>query len=95
MTQKEILQYLSRHKDEFRRDFTVTQIGLFGSFARDEANETSDIDLFVTMEPKLFKLIGLKEKIEADLRRPVDLIRDHRHLRPVLREMIQKDILYV
>lgn len=95
MTRQEILHYLSRHKGEFAKDYTVTEIGLFGSYARDEATEQSDIDLFVTMQPKFFKLIGLKEKIEADLHKKVDVIRNHSNLRPVLRDMIQKDIIYV
>ncbi|MBD3793534.1 MAG: nucleotidyltransferase domain-containing protein [Campylobacterales bacterium] len=39
--------------------YHVEKIGLFGSYARGEATQESDIDIFVTMKPNLFDLIGL------------------------------------
>ena len=90
-----ILDYLQTHKDEFKEKFQVEQIGLFGSFARDEANEESDIDIFVNMKPNLFMLVGLKEKIENDLHKKVDVLAKHKHIKPFLIEMINRDIVYV
>lgn len=49
MTKKHILDYLSIHKPEFQKKYGVEEIGLFGSYARDEAKEDSDIDIFVSM----------------------------------------------
>ena len=95
MTKKEILNYLSSHKKEFQKEFEVEKIGLFGSYARNEANDNSDIDIFVHMKPDLFKLIELKEQIEEDLQKRVDIIRNHKHIKPFLLKMIQKDINYV
>ncbi|MDO8454581.1 MAG: nucleotidyltransferase domain-containing protein [Sulfurimonas sp.] len=90
-----IINYLQTHKDEFKEKFQVEQIGLFGSFARDEANEESDIDIFVNMKPDLFMLVGLKEKIENDLHKKVDVLAKHKHMKPFLLEMINRDIVYV
>ncbi|MFA6196409.1 MAG: nucleotidyltransferase domain-containing protein [Sulfurimonas sp.] len=90
-----IINYLQTHKDEFKEKFQVEQIGLFGSFARDEANEESDIDIFVNMKPNLFMLVGLKEKIENDLHKKVDVLAKHKHMKPFLLEMINRDIVYV
>jgi len=95
MTKKEILNYLSSHKKDFQKEFEVEKIGLFGSYARNEANDNSDIDIFVHMKPDLFKLIELKEQIEEDLQKRVDIIRNHKHIKPFLLKMIQKDINYV
>jgi len=49
-TRKQLLGFLAKSRDSFARDFTVRKIGLFGSFARDEANDESDIDSVVELE---------------------------------------------
>ncbi len=95
MKKQHILDYLRQHKETFRQKYAVEQIGLFGSYARDEATQESDVDIFVRMKPDLFRMIGLKREIEEDLSRPVDIIRDHKNIRPSLRQMIQQDITYV
>jgi len=53
------------------------------------------IDIFVKMKPDLFKMVELKEKIEKDLKKKVDIVREHKHIKPFLLKMIQKDINYV
>ena len=95
MTKAAILEYLRSHKEQFHQKYAVERIGLFGSYARDEATDTSDIDLFVEMKPDLFSMIGLKQEIEEALSRPVDIVRNHKHIKPLLYEMIEKDITYV
>jgi len=95
MTKETILNYLTTHKQTFQKEYAVEKIGLFGSYARDEANVDSDIDIFVQMKPDLFKLVELKEQIEEDLEKSVDIIRDHKYIKPFLFKMIQKDIAYV
>jgi len=95
MTKETILNYLTTHKKEFQQKYEIEQIGLFGSYARDEAKEDSDIDIFVKMKPSLFKLVGLKQQIEEDLKKQVDVIREHKNIKPFLLKMIQKDIQYV
>ena len=95
MTKTDILDFLSSHKEVFFKKYGVTQIGLFGSYAREEASSESDIDLFVKMKPSLFDLVALKEEIENDLHTKVDIIRDHKNIKPFLRRMINEDIIYV
>ncbi len=95
MTKETILDYLASHKDEFQKKYQIQSIGIFGSYARNEATKESDIDIFVKMKPDLFKLVGLKEQIEEDLQKKVDVIREHKHMKPFLLKMIQKDINYV
>ncbi len=90
-----ILNYLKEHYSEFKSKYNVEQIGLFGSYARDEATENSDIDIFVKMKPSLFDMVAIKEQIENDLDKKVDIIREHKNLKPLLLKMIQKDLIYV
>ena len=95
MNKEIILNYLKTHKDDFMQKYGIEKIALFGSFAREEAKEDSDIDIFVKMKPDLFKMVELKEQIEQDLQKKVDIIREHKHIKPFLLKMIQKDMIYV
>ena len=95
MNKEAILNYLHIHKLEYEKHFGVKKIGLFGSYARDEANENSDIDLVVEMHPKsLQKRLMLKRKIEEDLKSSVDIgyLSSLRHF--IVNE-IKKDIIYI
>ena len=89
-----ILNYLKEHYSEFQDKYHVEQIGLFGSYARDEAKEHSDIDIFVKMKPSLFDMVAIKEQIENDLNKKVDIVREHKNIKPLLLKMIQKDLIY-
>ena len=89
-----ILNYLKEHYSEFKNKYNVEKIGLFGSYARDEATENSDIDIFVKMKPSLFDMVAIKEQIENDLDRKVDIVREHKNIKPIFLKMIQKDLIY-
>lgn len=90
----DILDYLLQHFQEFKTKYDVEQIGLFGSYARDEAKENSDIDIFVKMKPSLFDMVAIKEQIENDLHKKVDIVREHKHMKPFFLEMIKRDVIY-
>jgi hypothetical protein len=72
----------------------VARLGLFGSFARDEANEDSDVDLLVEFAPggkSYDRLLALADLLEEDLGRHVELVTPEslsRHIGPhILREV--------
>ena len=90
-----ILNYLNEHYSEFKTKYNVEQIGLFGSYARDEANKDSDIDIFVKMKPSLFDMAAVKDQIESDLHKKVDIIREHKNIKPFFLKMIYKDLINV
>jgi len=94
MTKNEILNYLKEHSAEFRSKYAVEKIGLFGSYAREEATQSSDIDIFVHMKPSMFDMIAVKEQIEEDLHTRVDIIREHKNIKPFFLDMIKKDLIY-
>ena len=87
----DILKYLKEHYFEFKEKYNIEQIGLFGSYARDEATKISDIDIFVKMEPSLYGMIDIKEQIENDLKKDVDIIRLRDKMNPYLKKRILKD----
>jgi predicted nucleotidyltransferase len=95
MTKNEIITYLQEHYQDFKSQYSVEKIGLFGSYARDEATEDSDIDIFVKMKPSMFDMIAIKDQIEEDLHVKVDIIREHKNIKPFFLEMIKKDLIYV
>jgi len=94
MTKRDVLNYLKEHYQEFKHQYHVEKIGLFGSYARDEATKESDVDIFVTMKPNMFDMIAIKNQIEEDLHIKVDIIREHKNIKPFLLEMINKDLIY-
>ena len=95
MTKQDILDFLSQHKESFAEKYGVTKIGLFGSYARDEAQEKSDIDIFAEMPPKFDLLIRLQEELESQLKHKIDLIRLRAKMNPRLKENILREGLYV
>ena len=95
MTKETILNYLTLHKNEFQEQYEVEKIGLFGSYARDEARQNSDIDIFVKMKPDFLKLIGLKQQIEEYFDIRVDIVRIREKMNIALKNRILKDGIYV
>ncbi|MDA3946191.1 MAG: nucleotidyltransferase domain-containing protein [Helicobacteraceae bacterium] len=94
MTKYEILNYLKEHYEEFEARYEVEKIGLFGSYARDDATDDSDIDIYVKMKPNMFGMIAIKDQIEEGLHKKVDIIREHKNMKPLFLEMINKDLIY-
>jgi predicted nucleotidyltransferase len=70
-------------------------VRLFGSVARGEDNETSDIDLLVSMEKNcsLYDLIGLQQEIQQMLNRKVDILTDKSINRYLQAQILQEAVL--
>lgn len=92
MKRQHILKILDAHRDEINSRFDVESLSLFGSVARDEATEVSDVDLLVTFEntPGIFGFLALKEYLENLLQCPVDLVTKSA-LKQQLREQVLKE----
>jgi predicted nucleotidyltransferase len=90
MDRKTAVARLRHHADELRAEGVVT-LYLFGSTARDEAREASDVDLFFDYDnPKfsLVELVRVKDRINAILGVDADVMtRDSLH--PLLKERIE------
>ena len=96
MNREDIIRFITEHKTEFEQEFGVTRIGLFGSYARWEVHEESDIDIVVELvKPDLFNLIGIKQTIEEALGSKVDIVRLRDKMNKFLRQRIERDAIYV
>ena len=90
------IEEIKSRKDLIARKFGVTRIGVFGSFARGEENEQSDIDILVEFmkDRKTFdNYMELKFFMEDLFKRPVDLV-TIRSLRPELKQKILEEVVY-
>jgi len=97
MTRDEILLFLRTNKQELLRVHGVTHIGLFGSYARQAACDSFDIDLMVELEDEkktLRNFYSLKRYLEKSLGKKVDLGIEST-LKPIVKETAHKDVIYV
>lgn len=96
MQKHQALQLLTQHKPELVRRFGVTELALFGSTARDEARDDSDIDVMVTFEGRsnAKRYFGVLFYLEDLLGCPVDLVQEG-VIRPELKPYIEKDLIHV
>lgn len=90
-----IIEFLKGKKEYLLREFGVTSISLFGSYARGEETDESDIDFFVEMPADYDRLFGLKEFLEKSFHKSVDIIRKRTNIRRRFLEEIEKDGVYV
>jgi predicted nucleotidyltransferase len=90
---------LERHRAEVLRlaaKYGATDVRVFGSVARGDADESSDIDFLVRMSPgrSLFDIGGLLMDLQDLLGRRVDVVTE-RSLRPRIREQVLRDAIPV
>ena len=78
-------------RDVMTERFGVRSMRLFGSVARNEQKETSDVDVCVEMEPSLLKRSGLKLYLEEVLNCKVDVLRNHKSMDPYITQQINRD----
>ena len=90
-TREEYIALIASHAEELQNTFGITSLRLFGSVARNEHHEGSDVDVFVEMPPKFFLVVRLNVYLEELLDCPVDIIRKHQHLNPILLKEIERD----
>jgi predicted nucleotidyltransferase len=91
-----ILNILKQYKIEHNNDYGITKIGIFGSVARDEAKDDSDVDVVVALKkPNLFTLSSIRQELEDRLKNRVDLIRLRDKMNLFLKEQITKEAIYV
>ena len=95
MTKEYILEFLRENKELLKENYNVTKIGLFGSYAKDSATETSDIDIAILASKKDFFIRDdLREFLESQFQLPVD-IGYLDSFREFYKHKIQQEIIYV
>jgi predicted nucleotidyltransferase len=96
MRREEAISALRGYLPALRRDFSVRRMALFGSTARDDAREDSDLDILVDFEvtPALDAFMGLKFFLEDQLGRKVDLVTPDA-LKPRMRPVVEREAVDV
>ena len=96
MSRSDILKILNEFKENHAEEYGILLIGVFGSVARDQATEKSDVDIFLkTKTPDPFNIVHIKEALEGVLRQHVDIVRLRDKMNPSLKSRIEKDAVYV
>ena len=93
---QDCISKLGAFKQASGKQFGITKLGIFGSVARQENTEDSDIDIVVEVEkPTLSLMYELKEKLKDLFNCEVDLVRFRPTLRPLFKSNILNDVVYV
>jgi uncharacterized protein len=95
---EEIKNKIASVQNRLNVDFEVSEIGLFGSYVRGEANEDSDLDVLISLKPEhhigLIKFNSLKIFLSDLLNIKVDLVLKD-GIKPALKKYILKEVVYL
>jgi predicted nucleotidyltransferase len=98
ITKEYIINYLRQNKVRIYNQYHVSKIGLFGSFARNDETESSDIDIILEFENNTEDLYlikkNLRDELQAQFNKPVDICRE-KYIKPVFRKEILSQAVYV
>lgn len=92
---KEIKSLLEHHKETITQKYHIKRIAIFGSVARNEETELSDVDILVELEQPIgldFVLLG--DELEELLGLKVDVVTPNA-IKPKIMEQIKLDLVYV
>lgn len=96
MTREKVIEILKAVAGDILIRYRAQVKGIFGSFARGEESETSDIDVLVDFKESadLFDLVGLSLFLEETLQMPVDVVPTDA-IKSDLRDIILKEAIYI
>jgi predicted nucleotidyltransferase len=97
MTKTEIIQTLSLNKQKLHDEFGLKRIGLFGSYAKQNNTDLSDIDFLIEFEQgkKKYKaFIALSEYLEKKFEKNVEMVTKE-SITATFFEQIKNDLIYV
>lgn len=92
-TLEEILTTLREQRQVLSQSYPIRRMALFGSWARGEAREDSDVDVMVDVDPSIgLRFVDLGDELERALGRRVDLV-SRRAIKPSLWERIEPELI--
>ena len=96
ISKQQALAKLRHFKNEVGSEYGIVSLGVFGSLARNQATEDSDVDVVVeTQKVDAFQLVHIKEQLELLLETHVDIVRMRKNMNPFLKKRIERDAIYV
>ena len=95
ITQSDILSKLKELKPVLYQDYSVKEIGLFGSFSDDSYTQDSDIDILVELEKPIgWKFFSLELYLEKIFGKKIDIVTKNA-LKEQIKNKIMKQVKYV
>ena len=93
---EEIKEILKIHKPEFQKKYHIKNIGIFGSYIRNEQNSESDLDLLVDFEetPTLIRFINFENFLSDLLEIKVDLVMK-KALKPNIGKIVLDEAIFL
>ncbi len=78
------------------KEFNITKASLFGSYARGEQNENSDVDLLIDTNGKLnlFDILRLENKLKETIAKKVDIV-EYNAIKSSIREQVLKEAIQI
>ena len=96
---KSTTEYVNIFRDYMAKNaskYSITRMGIFGSVARGEQTEDSDVDVYLeTSKPSMFALVHIKDDLQTLFGCNVDIVRLRDHMDSFLRNRIEKEGIYV
>ena len=95
-TFEEIKELIQKHKEEFRRQYGLKEIGIFGSYVRGEQGTESDLDLLIELEKPIgfVKFMRLERALSELLEIQVEMV-TKKALKPHIGKRILQEVRYV
>ncbi len=95
---QEIIDYLKKNKDFFKKKLNIQKIGIFGSFATNSQNIKSDIDVLVSFKKNTSEIFEKKQILREMIRNKFNLkvdIATEEYLKPYIKKDIIKETINV
>lgn len=92
----QILAILKARKPELEKRYPISELGLFGSYARNDYNEQSDIDILVDFNDRIdgFEYIRLAHELEDIFLHKIDLV-SRKGIKPHYLPFVEKHLIHV
>jgi predicted nucleotidyltransferase len=94
-TKDEVLRILQREKPELMRRYGLKRLALFGSYAREDQHEASDVDILVEVDPSIgLGFVELAERLEDAIGVRTEVV-SRRAIKPRYWDIIKEDLVDV
>lgn len=95
-TTGEYITILRNYMKENADRYGIIRMGIFGSVARGEQKDDSDIDICLeTKKPDMFAMVHIKDDLQRLFGHSVDLVRLRNRMDSLLKNRIEKESIYV
>jgi len=92
LNKDQILDSLHKYKKQYKEQYGIEDIGIFGSYARNEADQNSDLDVYVKLKrSNLFLLSRMRIELEELFGIPTDIVQLREKMNQYLKKHIEQE----